>query len=130
MDPATKAVTYGPGSPNSAVALFSVLASSDTIVLGGSGNSGFGAVSDVHNGRSSRTQQQKLSSQDSISEGFGGTVLISEDTLVVGANEIDNIDSGVAKVFSRPQGQTDWTQQQQLIARDAAAEDPLGSLSR
>ena len=66
------------------------------------------------------TQQQKLVASDaSTSAGFGGSVAIDGDTIVIGANGDQG--SGSAYVFTR--SGTTWTQQQKLTAIEAAATD-------
>ncbi|MBP9664959.1 MAG: VCBS repeat-containing protein, partial [Pyrinomonadaceae bacterium] len=71
--------------------------------------------------------QQKLTAADGIAgDEFGISVGISGDTIVVGSDRDDETatNQGSAYVFTRS-GST-WTQQQKLIASDAAAEDRLG----
>jgi hypothetical protein len=75
------------------------------------------------------TQQQKLTASDGASgDVFGVSVSASGDTAVVGALQADTaagVDAGAAYVFVR--SGTTWTQQQKLVASDAAASDQLGS---
>ena len=73
------------------------------------------------------TQQAKLSPSDGAAgDCFGVSVAISGDTAVVGAlyNDYMEQDSGAAYVFTRSNGV--WTQQDQLLAADAAVGDYLG----
>jgi MYXO-CTERM domain-containing protein len=68
------------------------------------------------------TEQQKLTPADSAAgDRFGGTVSISTDSVVIGAelDDDDGADSGSAYVFTRT-GSV-WTQQQKLLASDGAA---------
>ncbi len=70
----------------------------------------------------------KLQAADgSAGDQFGGSVAISGDTAVVGANSIAGTVSGpgAAYVFVRSGG--NWTLQQKLTANDGAAEDAFGS---
>jgi hypothetical protein len=73
-------------------------------------------------------QQQKLVASDGVAaDNFGQAVAISGDTIVVAAPFDDigaNSNQGSAYVFVRS-GNT-WTQQQQLIAADGAANDQFG----
>jgi uncharacterized repeat protein (TIGR01451 family) len=67
------------------------------------------------------TQQQKLLASDGAEfDFFGYSVSVSGDTAVVGAVE-GNDDTGSAYVFVR--SRTTWTEQQQLLASDGAAEE-------
>ena len=73
------------------------------------------------------TQQQKLVADDGAAgDAFGASVSISGDTVVVGATgkSGDFRGQGAAYVFTRS-GAT-WTQQQKLLADDAAAGDAFG----
>jgi hypothetical protein len=71
------------------------------------------------------TQQQKLLASDAISEDwFGYSVGISGNTIVVGAMNEDSgstLNQGAVYVFTR--SGTTWTQQQKLLASDAATND-------
>jgi uncharacterized repeat protein (TIGR01451 family) len=75
------------------------------------------------------TQQQELSAPDVGSNAsFGYSTSISGDTVVVGARYADTaagLNAGSAYVFVR--SGTTWTQQQRLLASDAAAGDLFGS---
>ncbi|HNJ42329.1 MAG TPA: hypothetical protein PKZ53_17710, partial [Acidobacteriota bacterium] len=75
------------------------------------------------------SQQQKLTASDgAATDRFGSSVVISGETVVVGAFS-DNIgangDQGSAYVFVRTG--TTWSQQQQLTASDGAANDRFGN---
>lgn len=74
------------------------------------------------------TQQQKLVASDgAANDFFGSSVALSGDTAVVGAAFDDTPagnDAGSAYVFTRSAGV--WTQQQKLIASDAAPDDVFG----
>lgn len=74
------------------------------------------------------TEQQKLTAGDAAAASrFGGSVAVSGDTAVVGAMFDDEAgsDAGAAYVFVRMDGV--WTQQQKLLASDAAADDHFGA---
>ena len=75
------------------------------------------------------TQQQKLVASDAAADDiFGCSVAISGETVVVGAPRDDGaagFDQGSAYVFVRSGGV--WSQQQKLVASDAAAGDNFGS---
>jgi len=74
------------------------------------------------------TQQQKLTASDAaVGDFFGGSVSVSGDTVVVGADSDDHAGffSGSAYVFVRSGGV--WTQQQKLTALDAAEFDFFGA---
>jgi hypothetical protein len=76
------------------------------------------------------TQQQKLLASDAAAEDyFGESVALSADgnTAIIGAYTEDtspNTNNGAAYVFTRS-GST-WTQQQKLLASDAASSDTFG----
>lgn len=76
------------------------------------------------------TEQQKLTASDTATDDyFGASVSLSSDgnTAIVGASNEDtspNTDNGAAYVFTRS-GST-WTQQQKLLASDAASSDSFG----
>lgn len=72
-------------------------------------------------------QQAKLIASDAAEgDNFGYSVSVSGDTAVIGATEDDDggNESGSAYVFTRIAGM--WSQQDKLIASDAAAGDFLG----
>ncbi len=72
--------------------------------------------------------EQKLLPDDGGSgDGFGSWVAVSGDNAVIGAPGDDDGagDAGAAYVFSRDLAV--WTQQQKLVASDAAANDTLGN---
>ena len=74
------------------------------------------------------TEQQKLLASDGAAyDLFGGSVSISGDTMIAGAlgNDVNGSESGSAYIFVRS-GAT-WTEQQKLLASDAAAGDNFGS---
>ena len=110
---------------------YSVAISNDTIVIGAYGDDENGRVTGsayvfVRSG-TIWTQQQKLLASDAAREDyFGTTVAISGDTAVIGAdgNNDDGLRSGSAYVFVRSGAV--WTQQQKLLASDAAARDKFG----
>ena len=73
-------------------------------------------------------QQAKLTAKDGMPEDtFGGNVVLSGDTAIVGVirdDDINGIDSGSAYVFTRTG--TNWSQYAKLTANDAAAGDYFG----
>ncbi len=74
------------------------------------------------------TQQQRLTASDkSGSDYFGAAVAIDGDTCVIGANGEDTeaSNAGAAYVFTR--SGTTWSQQQKLVASDAAVGDNFGT---
>jgi hypothetical protein len=73
------------------------------------------------------TQQAKLVAADAgANEGFGASVAIQGDTILVGAifDDLGQSDAGAVYVFTRSGAA--WTQQAKLIASDAAPDDQLG----
>jgi hypothetical protein len=105
--------------------------SGDTVVVGAwAKNSGTGAayVFDRNRGGTNNWGQvQELAASDAGREGgFGVSVSLSGDTVVVGAYT-KNSAAGAAYVFDRNQGGTNnWGQVQELAASDAAAHDQFG----
>ena len=73
------------------------------------------------------TEQAKLSAIDgAASDGFGGSVALDGDTVVIGAifHDDNGSNSGAAYVFTRSAGV--WTEQAKLTASDGAASDLFG----
>jgi uncharacterized repeat protein (TIGR01451 family) len=74
-------------------------------------------------------EQQKVQASDGASDDeFGSSVAVAADTLVAGAPLDDTAagaDAGSAYVFVR--SGTTWSEQQKLVASDAAAGDSLGA---
>jgi phage gpG-like protein len=112
---------------------FSVALSSDgnTAIVGAQEKNTFtGAAYVFTRTGSTWTEQQKLLASDAASgDQFGISVALSSDgnTAIVGANLQDtspNIDNGAVYVFTRS-GST-WTEQQKLLASDAASSDQFG----
>jgi Concanavalin A-like lectin/glucanases superfamily/FG-GAP repeat len=111
---------------------WSVDISGDTAVLGSYGNNAGGVDSGAAyvftRSGTSWTQQAKLVASDaSAADGFGYTVGISGDTIVVGAPLEDDSggDAGAVYVFTR--SGTSWTQQAKLTASDAGVLDNFGT---
>ncbi len=70
------------------------------------------------------TEQEKLSPSDGASnDRLGSSVALSGDTALVGASR-KNSSTGAAYVFVR--SGTTWTEQQKLVASDAATDDYFG----
>lgn len=106
--------------------------SGDTIVLGSYGNNAGGVDSGAAyvftRTGTSWTQQAKLVAADAApGDGFGYSVGISGDTIVVGAplEDAGGGDAGAAYVFTR--SGTIWTQQTKVVASDAAVLDNFGA---
>jgi uncharacterized protein (TIGR03437 family) len=109
-----------------------VAVSGDTAVIGAPnltapGGSPGAAYVFVRNG-GTWTLQQKLTADDAAAgDGFGFSVAISGDTVMVGARGDDigeNMNQGSAYVFVRSGGV--WTKQQKLLAEDGAGSDGFG----
>ncbi|MGD0302132.1 MAG: hypothetical protein ABSE86_34055 [Bryobacteraceae bacterium] len=110
-----KLTVPGPASFGQAVSL-----SADTAVIGATDT----AYVFVRSG-TSWTQQAKLAGSDSVAgDRFGGAVAVDGDTTVIGASAHSNF-LGAAYVFVR--SGTTWTQQAELTASDAAANDQFGT---
>ncbi|QOJ15824.1 MAG: thrombospondin type 3 repeat-containing protein [Planctomycetia bacterium] len=108
---------------------FSVALDGDTAVIGAVGdNGGSGSAYVFVRSGTSWTQQQKIVGTGLATDaGFGGSVSISANTILVGATSNDDVpfNSGSAYVFVR--SGTTWTQQQKLSAFDAAGGDLFGT---
>ncbi|HKC84366.1 MAG TPA: FG-GAP repeat protein, partial [Blastocatellia bacterium] len=106
--------------------------SGNTLVIGAPNNNGMeddqGSVYVFTRNGATWTLQQKLTARDgAANSGFGFSIAISGDTVVIGALSDDigaNRDQGSAYVFTRSGAV--WTQQQKLIAQDGAANDIFG----
>ena len=119
---------------------FSVALSGDTVVVSAPGgdagmNVNQGSAYVFTRGGAAQpvwTLQQKLTANDGAAlDLFGGSVALSGDTVVVGAEFDDigaNADQGSAYVFTRggANGGAVWTQQQKLTSNDGAALDNFG----
>jgi len=106
----------------------------DTIVVGAlfedSGGSNSGTAYVFTRSGTTWSQQQKLVASDAAAnDQFGSNVAIAGDTIVVGAlyEDAGGSNAGAAYVFTR--SGTTWSQQQKLVASDAAADDRFGSSS-
>ena len=105
--------------------------SGDTVVVGAfnedTGGSTAGAAYVVVRVGASWSEQQKLLASDAAGNDFYGiSVAIAGDTVVVGANYNDGGggNAGAAYVVVRVGGS--WSEQQKLLASDAAASDVYG----
>ena len=109
----------------------SVSISGNTVVVSAAGdNVGTGsAYVFVRSGTSWSEQQKLLASDGAFGDGFGFSVSLFGDTVLVGGPFHDTSppspNAGSAYVFVRS-GAT-WTQQQELLALDGAAEDLFGA---
>lgn len=110
-----------------------VLVDGDTVVVGASNNTGpvgshQGSAYVFVRARATWTEQQKLTASDAAPHDFfGSSVAVDGDTVLVGAPFNDGPAGdwqGSAYVFVR-EGTT-WSEQQQLTASDAAANDFFG----
>jgi hypothetical protein len=110
---------------------YSVSISGDTLVVGAPAkNSSTGAAyvfERNQGGTNNWGQVKELAASDAAAgDAFGGSVSISEDTVVVGAYGSTN-STGAAYVFERNQGGTNnWGQVQELAASDVATGDLFG----
>lgn len=105
----------------------SISISGDTLVVGSPGGASGGAAYIFHWNGVNWGQQAKLTADDGHEgDGFGLTVSISGDTVVVGAplNNDEAVLAGAAYVFRR--NGMNWNQQAKLTANDAAAGDLFG----
>ncbi|MCP4684169.1 MAG: hypothetical protein GY867_01875, partial [bacterium] len=116
---------------------FSVAISGDTVVVGAywkDNNSGAAYVFERNQGGTdSWGQVTKLTSSNPvIYAGFGHSVAISDDTIIVGEKERDitegaSLFEGMAYIFERNQGGADnWGQVRRLTASDAEKNDQFG----
>ncbi len=112
----------------------SVAVDGDTIVVGSYGNDN-GGPSGTNSGAAyvftrtgtTWTQQAKLTAAEAAAgDGFGYSVAIDGETIVVGTPLDDDAggDSGSAYVFIR--SGTTWSEQAKVVATDAAASDNFG----
>ncbi|HMZ22333.1 MAG TPA: FG-GAP-like repeat-containing protein, partial [Blastocatellia bacterium] len=109
----------------------SVSVDADTIVVGAWHNNSARGAAYVfgrnQGGANNWGQVKKLTASDGVGgDGFGISVSVDADTIVVGANR-DNSLQGSAYVFTRNQGGTDnWGQIKRLSASDGVANDEFG----
>jgi FG-GAP repeat len=113
------------GSPNDRFG-DSVAISGETVVVGArNGFLGLGSAYVFVRSGGVWSQQQKLVASDAGREsGFGDSVAISGETVVVGSPLVGGF-MGAAYVFARSGGV--WSQQQKLLALDARTFDNFGS---
>lgn len=110
----------------------SVGISGDTAIVGANGdddagsNAGSVYILTRSGGVWSGVQTKFRSVDTAAGDGFGGSVAISGDTVLIGATGSNGVvaDSGAAYVFTR--SGSSWTQQQKLTASDGAASDLFG----
>lgn len=110
---------------------WSVALSSNTAIVGAFGNDDAGSESGsayvfVRSGNTWTEQSKLTASNAAVGDQFGISVALAGDTAIVGSPLRDGAgaDSGQAHIFTRS-GST-WTEQQKLIALDAAAGDLFG----
>jgi len=112
---------------------YSVAIAGDTIVVGShfdddNGSSSGSAYIFTRTG-TTWTEQAKLTASDGAAvDGFGFSVAIANDTIVIGANEGDagGSNSGSAYVFTLST-ETTWTQQAKLTSSDSVGGDNFGN---
>jgi len=99
--------------------------SGDTVVMGApSAASGKGAAYVFVRSGGGFSQQAELTAADGASgDGFGASLGLSGNTVIVGARD-DDFGKGSAYVFTR--SGTTWSEQQKLVAGDAALNDNFG----
>jgi len=108
--------------PDAAGFGWSVSIDGDSVVVGGPLTLTGGVAYVFVRSGTTWTQQQKLVPSDPTSNsGFGMSVAISGDTIVIGAPQVG---TGAAYVFVR--SGTQWTEQQKLLASDGLPGDRLG----
>jgi hypothetical protein len=111
----------------------SVAISEDTIVVGSPDYQSTPGIAYVYvkpaGGWTSMGPTATLTPSDTIDPGFGGSVAISGDTIVVGDSE-NNSNTGAAYVFVKPKGGwTNMTQTAKLTASDGLTNDYFGVVS-
>jgi len=73
------------------------------------------------------TEEQKLAAGDAAAgDNFGRSISVSGDALVVGANLDDDGGSGSGSAYVFRYGGGTWSEEQKLVASDAAADDRFG----
>jgi uncharacterized repeat protein (TIGR01451 family) len=111
----------------------SVSGSGDTVAVGASADDTPGGISAgsayvfVRSGTTWTLQQHLLAADGAMGDNFGGSVSLSGDTLLIGANAkatVGGTNAGAAYVFVR--SGTTWTQQQELLAADGQGFDDFG----
>jgi hypothetical protein len=108
--------------------------SGDTVVVGApgddlAGGTDAGSASVFHRTATTWSEEAKLTAPFALAgDGFGASVAIDADTVVIGASGDDvgccQIDAGSAHVFVR--SGSGWTLQTTLIADDGASNDQFG----
>ncbi|CAN5354916.1 hypothetical protein BH20ACI2_BH20ACI2_09840 [soil metagenome] len=106
---------------------FSVAISGDTAIIGapGDANNKGAALIFQRSGNTWDLQQKIIGSDSAADDHFGWSVAISGETAVVGAYDLNEVDSGAAYVFVR--GGLTWSQQQKLTPSDGSVTDQFGS---
>ena len=109
----------------------SVSIDNDYLIIGAWGDNNYGPQSGsayvfIRNDSTWAQQAKLIPSDSNVSDMFGYSVSISDDTALIGAPD-DGFegDSGSAYVFIR--NNSTWTQQAKLIASDGATRDSFGS---
>ena len=111
---------------------FSVSISGDTVIVGAyldddAGSNSGSTYIFVRNG-TSWTEQAKLTASDAAAwDGFGNSVSISENTVIVGAFNDDGAGSGSGSAYIFVRNGTSWIEQAKFIASDATERDYFGT---
>jgi hypothetical protein len=122
-------------SPNGFVGGAVALSGTTAVVGGGTSGTSESAYVFVRNANGDWVEQQKLTASDGVTgDRFGVSVAVSGDTIVVGADNVDDPDggctgpcsnTGAAYVFVRDAFGV-WTEEQKLTASDSFSLDTFG----
>ncbi len=109
----------------------SVAISGDTVVMGGTFNNGVAYVFERNNDVNNNWGGVKklLASDGALLDYFGGSVAVSEDTVVVGAydNDDNGTNSGSVYIYDRNfGGSNNWGEVKKILASDGASGDSFG----
>ena len=111
----------------------SVSISGNTAVVGANGNDDAGSGSGsayvfVRNVATGWQMQAKLTADDAAAgDNFGGSVSVSGETALIGADGNDDAGSGSGSAYVFVRNGTSWSQQAKLTAGDASAADFFGT---
>ena len=110
---------------------YSVAISGETVISGAVLDDTGGTVSGsafifARSGAVWNEQQKLMASDGAAKDNFGGSVAVSGDSAIVGANgaDVGTVDQGSAYIYTR--SGTVWFEQQKLTASDGSAGDNLG----
>jgi len=106
----------------------SIAISDNTVIVGSSGdnsNSGSAYIFDFDG--NDWTQTAKINASDAAADdGFGGSIAISDNTVIVGSSDDDDGGSFSGSAYIFDFDGNDWTQTAKITASDAAADDRFG----